>query len=139
MLHSDRRSATDPALLQEFKKDWSQVTGKSVSSFKLNVVKNTHELPDRRPVSWQQSLTDRFSFVFADECQETLRNQNGTWRSVRWLHPLQLTLMSGYPATRGMRDFLTYMQLLKRPSMDKLLHEQQADFNPYEIPDNDPR
>ncbi|XP_014550372.1 hypothetical protein COCVIDRAFT_31860 [Bipolaris victoriae FI3] len=99
------------------------------------------------------SLAGKFGFVFADECQDGLRNQSSYWRTVRWLSAKFLFLMSGYPAPRGMEDYGSYLALLERPSLRKeykqfcremvqlRAHERPWDpdeTNPYLLPPDSP-
>lgn len=101
-----------------------------------------------------RSLGGKFGFVFADECQDGLRNRSSYWRTVRWLRAKFLFLMSGYPAPRGMEDYGSYLALLERPElkahyeafhreMKSLPYEERPydhdTTNPYELEIDDPQ
>ncbi|KAE8822196.1 hypothetical protein PTNB85_10499 [Pyrenophora teres f. teres] len=115
-------------IYNEVKDAWLAILANYGKTFSVDAMfRNVAVLPDRAPKSWDRNIEGRFSFVLCDECQENLRNENRTFRVIRWLHPLQFILMSGYPAPRGMKDHHVYMKLMK-PGED----------NPFLRADDDP-
>lgn len=114
-------------------------------------------LPDRLETSatqWVRSFSGQFGLLFADECQDGLRNPSSYWRTVGWMNARSLVLMSGYPAPRGMEDFGSYIRLMERDELrqeeDKLRKQNEQDkkegksvkftpgiSNPYILPPTD--
>lgn len=100
-------------------------------------------LPKQPQLDWYW-LTGRFCYVFADEAQEGLRNFSSFWRTIDWLKPVQLFLMSGYPAPRGMQDFHAMLKLIARPEFIALGTVARPGYvpgetDPYSLADNDPK
>lgn len=108
-------------------KRYCQEKGIPEGTFRLLDEQNRPDaLPNVHPSHWIEGLEGKFSIVFLDECQESLRNASNTWRAAKWLNPLFYVLMSGYPAPRGMEDYGSYLRLLEQDHVQQEHDELRA-------------